>query len=116
MIKTITEIITPSTMQIYDAMPLGISIVDRDLLVLYQNSAVYGWLPDMLKSSHLFVTKISDFGRVADFMPEIELERIKSMVFAEGWTMNIPANLPINIAVSNSNLPSVRLKVLKMRS
>ncbi len=65
-------------------MPVGISFADRELEISFQNSIVYTWLPDMSRQIGLFIDKISDFGRVLDYAPEIEHERIIKTVFETG--------------------------------
>jgi len=68
---------------IFDSLPLGISIVNADLGIIYQNKSVDGWFPFLEAEPFLYLLKFAAAGKAMDFIPQHELPYIQKTVFEE---------------------------------
>ncbi len=82
--KSVTDLLSPIVKQLYENSPLGISVIDPEMFVLYQNNIVENWLQDLDGKGSLNIIRITDYGRVLDFIPGVELEKIKKLVLEKG--------------------------------
>lgn len=82
--KNSNQIISRSMVDTFERMPIAVSIADKDLNIHYQNAIIQKWLPDITLFDTLFIDRITDFGRVIDYVPEIEHIKMQNYVFEHG--------------------------------
>ncbi len=82
--KTLRELIATSAEGLFQNMPIAISFADEDLNVSFQNTVAYKWIPELTRKKALFIDKMTDYGRVLEYNPEIEHEKIIKHVFERG--------------------------------